>query len=147
MGRLAAMTDQSFAPPTAGAPPTATDARAGFWIRFGASLIDGILISIITVPLQLGLKGAGYALALLVGIAYYTYCEGGERGQTIGKSACGIRVRSLDGGPIGYTRGFLRYIGRILSTIPLLLGYFWMLWDPQKQTWHDKIANSVVVPQ
>ena len=57
-------------------------------------------------------------------------------------------MRSLDGGgPIGYTRGFLRYIGRILSTIPFLLGYFWMLWDPQKQTWHDKIANSVVVPQ
>jgi len=144
------MTDQSFAPPSAGVSPTSTstDARAGFWIRFAASLIDTILLSIVTVPLQLGLKGAGYGLALLVGIAYYTYCEGGERGQTIGKSACGIRVRSLDGGgPIGYTRGFLRYIGRILSTIPLLLGYFWMLWDPQKQTWHDKIANSVVVPQ
>ena len=32
------MTDQSFAPPTTGAPPTgaqsATSARAGFWIRF-----------------------------------------------------------------------------------------------------------------
>ena len=151
MGRLAAMTDQSFAPPSAGAPPTTaatTTARAGFWIRFGAALIDGILISIVTVPLQLGLNGTGYALSLLVGIAYYTYCEGGERGQTIGKAACGIRVRSIDdGGPIGYTRGFLRYIGRILSTIPFLLGYFWMIWDPQKQTWHDKIANSVVVPE
>jgi uncharacterized RDD family membrane protein YckC len=144
------MTDQSFAPPSAGAPPTSTtttSTRAGFWIRFGALLIDGILISIITVPLQVGLHGAGYGLALLVGIAYYTYCEGSDRGQTIGKSACGIRVRSIDGGPIGYTRGFLRYIGRILSTIPIFLGYFWMIWDPQKQTWHDKIANSVVVPQ
>lgn len=138
------MTEQSFAPPTAGASPTTTDARAGFWIRLGAALIDIALISIVSVPLQLGLGGAGYGLSLLVGIAYYTYFEGGESGQTIGKSACGIRVRSLDGGPIGYTRGFLRYIGRILSSIPLLLGYFWMLWDPQKQTWHDKIANSVV---
>ena len=36
--------------------------------------------------------------------------------------------------------------GRILSTIPLLLGYFWMLWDSEKQTWHDKLAGSVVVP-
>ena len=55
------MTDQSFAPPTAGVPPaaTATDARAGFWIRFAASLIDTILISIVTVPLQLGLGAAG----------------------------------------------------------------------------------------
>jgi uncharacterized RDD family membrane protein YckC len=147
------MTDQSFAPPSPGGAPTtnatsSTSARAGFWIRFGASLIDGILISIITVPLQVGLHGAGYGLALLVGIAYYTYCEGGERGQTIGKAACGIRVRSIDGGgPIGYTRGFLRYIGRILSTIPIFLGYFWMIWDSEKQTWHDKIANSIVVPQ
>jgi uncharacterized RDD family membrane protein YckC len=49
--------------------------------------------------------------------------------------------------PIGYTRGFLRYIGRIISSLPIGLGYFWMLWDPQKQTWHDKIANSVVVRQ
>jgi uncharacterized RDD family membrane protein YckC len=143
MGTERAMTDQTFAPPTAGAT---TDARAGFWIRFGAALIDGILLGIVSVPLQLGLHGAGYALSLILGIAYYTYFEGGEKGQTIGKSACSIRVRSVDGGSIGYTRAFLRYIGRIISSIPLFLGYFWMLWDDNKQTWHDKIANSVVVP-
>ena len=34
---------------------------------------------------------------------------------------------------------------RILSGSICYLGYFWMLWDPQKQTWHDKIVNSVVV--
>jgi uncharacterized RDD family membrane protein YckC len=147
MGTQRAMTDQSFAPPTAGAASTTTAARAGFWIRFGASLIDGIILGIVSVPLQLGLKGPGYALALLIGIIYYTYCEGSERGQTIGKSACGISVRSIDGGSIGHTRAFLRYIGRYISAIPILLGYFWMLWDPNKQTWHDKIANSVVVPQ
>jgi uncharacterized RDD family membrane protein YckC len=46
----------------------------------------------------------------------------------------------------GYGRALLRYIGRIVSTIPCLLGYFWMLWDGEKQTWHDKFAGSVVVP-
>ncbi len=50
------------------------------------------------------------------------------------------------GGSIGYGRGLLRYIARILSAIPLFLGYFWMLWDKEKQCWHDKIAGSVVVP-
>src|SRR4051794_11648695 len=104
------MTDQTFAAPEAAA--TITDARAGFWIRFAASFIDGFLLGIVSVPLELGLKGAGYVLALIIGIAYYTYCEGGERGQTIGKAACGIQVRATTGGPIGYTRGFLRYIGR-----------------------------------
>ncbi|MCW2993216.1 MAG: hypothetical protein JWQ18_711 [Conexibacter sp.] len=137
------MSEQTYAPP-AGAPYT--DARAGFWIRFGASFIDGLLLGVISIVLDLALKGPGTALSLIVGIAYYTYFEGGEDGQTLGKRACGISVRSVDGGSIGHTRAFLRYIGRIVSTIPIFLGYFWMLWDPNKQTWHDKIANSIVVP-
>ena len=33
-----------------------------------------------------------------------------------------------------------------IGSIPLYLGWFWMLWDPQKQTWHDKVANTFVVP-
>jgi uncharacterized RDD family membrane protein YckC len=139
------MTDQTFSAPEAAATST-TSERAGFWVRFGAALVDSILLGILSTILQLAFDGAGYALSFLVGVAYYVYCEGGERGQTIGKAALNIQVRSTDGGPIGYGRGFLRYVGRILSTIPLLLGYFWMLWDPNKQTWHDKIANSVVVP-
>jgi uncharacterized RDD family membrane protein YckC len=32
-----------------------------------------------------------------------------------------------------------------VSQLALLLGYLWMLWDPNKQTWHDKVAQSVVV--
>jgi len=139
------MTDQTFAAPEAASQTSS--ARAGFWTRFGASFVDGILLGIVSIPLQLGLHGAGYAISLIIGIAYYVYCEGGERGQTIGKSALNISVRdSATGGSIGYTRAFLRYVGRIISTIPIFLGYFWMLWDPNKQTWHDKIANSVVVP-
>jgi uncharacterized RDD family membrane protein YckC len=49
------------------------------------------------------------------------------------------------GRPIGYGRAFIRWLGSILSVIPLFLGYFWMLWDREKQTWHDKMAGSVVV--
>ncbi|HEY6759401.1 MAG TPA: RDD family protein [Baekduia sp.] len=146
------MTDQSFAPPVSPTPastptPTVTDARAGFWIRFGASFVDGIIVGIPALVLEAALKGVGSGLALLLGIVYYSAFEGGETGQTFGKRACGIRVVDAStGGPIGYARGFLRYIGRIVSSIPIFLGYFWMLWDPNKQTWHDKIANSVVVP-
>jgi uncharacterized RDD family membrane protein YckC len=50
------------------------------------------------------------------------------------------------GGPIGYGRAFIRYIGRLVSAIVIYLGYFWMLWDSEKQTWHDKFASDVVVP-
>ena len=91
-------------------------------------------------------ENAAVFLNLLAGIAYYTYLEG-TSGQTLGKKALGIRVVDLGGGgSIGFGRAFLRYIGRIVSAIPLFLGYFWMLWDKEKQTWHDKFANSVVVP-
>ena len=135
-----------------GAPPATTKGpsgpRAGFWARFGASILDGILISIPYFIVALAVHPAlGYAVYLLLGIAYFTYFEGNGAGQTIGKKALGIRVIDLaGGGPIGNTRAFIRYIGRIVSSIPLLLGYFWMLWDGEKQTWHDKMAGAVVVP-
>ncbi len=86
-------------------------------------------------------------VSLLAGIAYFTILEGGAKGQTLGKMALGIRVIDLArGGSIGQGRAFIRYIGRFVSAIVLLLGYFWMLWDKEKQTWHDKLAGSVVVP-
>ncbi|HWB21531.1 MAG TPA: RDD family protein [Gaiellaceae bacterium] len=120
--------------------------RATFWQRVGAILIDGVMLAVIDFVLKAISPSLGY-LGILVGLAYFTYFEGGPTGQTIGKRIVGIRVYDFaQGGPIGYGRGVLRYLGRIVSTIPCLLGYFWMLWDKEKQTWHDKIATTVVVP-
>ena len=39
----------------------------------------------------------------------------------------------------------IRYIGYYISLIPLGLGYFWVIWDDKKQAWHDKLAHTVVV--
>jgi uncharacterized RDD family membrane protein YckC len=88
-----------------------------------------------------------YLLSTILYLGYFTYFEGGATGQTIGKKALGIRVYDFrQGGPIGYGRGFLRQIMKYVSGIPLFLGYLWMLWDGEKQTWHDKVAGTVVVP-
>ena len=124
-----------------------TSARSGFWRRFVASFLDGIILGVVYYIFGAFVsENAAVFLNLLAGIAYYTYLEG-TSGQTLGKKALGIRVVDLGGGgSIGFGRAFLRYIGRIVSAIPLFLGYFWMLWDKEKQTWHDKFANSVVVP-
>ncbi len=71
---------------------------------------------------------------------------GGGRGQTLGQQALGIRmVDAATAQPIGAGRAIGRYFATFLSAILCYLGYFWMLWDPQKQTWHDKIVSSVVV--
>ncbi len=126
----------------------ASGPRAGFWRRFGALILDGIILGVIGLILDLILKGgAGSALSLLVSLAYFTYFVGRERGQTPGMSALGIRVISFDGsGSIGYGRAFIRWIGGYISAVVILLGYFWMLWDKEKQCWHDKLASDVVVP-
>jgi uncharacterized RDD family membrane protein YckC len=126
----------------------ASGPRAGFWRRFGAVFLDGIVVGIPFVILLLVLRGVGYALGVILGVVYFVYFEGGPTGQTLGKKAMGIRVIDFDtGGPIGYGRAFIRYVGRIVSGIPIYLGYFWMLWDKEKQCWHDKFASDVVVPE
>jgi uncharacterized RDD family membrane protein YckC len=88
-----------------------------------------------------------FLLQTIMSLGYYTYFEGGPTGQKIGKRALGIRVYDFrEGGAIGYGRGFVRQIGKYLSAIVFFLGYFWMLWDKEKQCWQDKLAGSVVVP-
>ena len=121
--------------------------RAGFWRRFGAAVIDGIIVGIPGGILEVALHGIGYVLAVAIGVVYYGYLEGSASGQTVGKRGMGIRVCDLRaGGSIGHGRAVGRYFARILSAIPIFLGYFWMLWDGERQTWHDKIVGSVVVP-
>jgi uncharacterized RDD family membrane protein YckC len=121
--------------------------RAGFWKRAGAILLD-VLIVMIAVQL---LRGFDRDMADFLGapavLAYYALLEGGVRGQTIGKRVFGLRVIDLaHGGSIGNVRGVIRNLVRVLSWLAFGLGYLWMLWDREKQTWHDKAAGSVVVP-
>jgi uncharacterized RDD family membrane protein YckC len=89
-----------------------------------------------------------YVLGFIALWAYYVLLEGGPTGQTIGKKAVGIRVVSMQtGGPIGYGKSFIRTLIRtFISGNICLLGFLWMLWDKEKQTWHDKLSDSVVVP-
>ena len=135
--------DSSYA--TAGTVAV-TSARAGFWRRFAAAFIDGVLIGIVSYILQLALGSTGSALTFLLGIGYYTYFHG-STGQTPGDAALSIRIVDKDtGSPIGYGRAFVRWLVSLISGVVLLLGYLWMLWDSEKQTWHDKAANAVVVP-
>ena len=66
-------------------------------------------------------------------------------GQTVGMMAMRIRIVRIDGQPLSWVTGLVRYDGYILSIIPLGLGLLWILWDRNKQGWHDKIAYTLVV--
>ena len=128
----------------------ASGPRAGFWRRFWALIIDGIILGIINTILAAILRhspGAYYAFGTIVAWGYGTLLEGGPRGQTLGKMALGVRVIDFNtGGSIGYARGLIRQVVKAISGIVILIGYLWMLWDREKQCWHDKAANDVVVP-
>jgi uncharacterized RDD family membrane protein YckC len=134
--------DSTFDTPHVGAVPSA---RAGFWRRFAAAFIDALVIGIVSEILKLALGSFGAALGVLIGLAYFTYFHG-STGQTPGDAALAIRVIDLQGGgSIGFMRAFIRWIVSLISGVVLLLGYLWMLWDGEKQTWHDKAAGSVVI--
>ncbi len=127
------------------APPSRL-ARAGWWRRLGAWMLDGIVVGLITGILSAVLHGVGGSLGVLASIAYFVFFEGGPHGAGPGKQAMRIRVVDAQtNAPIGYRRAFVRWLARILSALVFLLGYFWMLWDADNQCWHDKLAGDAVV--
>jgi uncharacterized RDD family membrane protein YckC len=132
----------------AGRPSGPSGPRASFGYRLGAWLIDVILLGVVNTVLSAIIgRYTGYLLGTVVNFAYYGYFEGGPAGQTVGKLALGIRVvRFDDGGPLGWGTALLRNLYRIVSGLACFIGYLWMLWDPEKMTWHDKWSHTVVVP-
>jgi uncharacterized RDD family membrane protein YckC len=128
--------------------------RAGFWIRFGAYLLDvliygipAVIVVVVAALISDALGVLAYFLVIVGSVAYFIYYEGGPKGATPGKQVCGIRIIDMQGGgSIGYGRAFIRWIMKIVSGAVFYLGYLWMLWDKEKQCWHDKVANDVVVP-
>lgn len=65
---------------------------------------------------------------------------------TPGKIIMGMKIIDAQTGePPSMGQNILRYIGYFVSSLPLGLGFFWVLWDKHSQGWHDKMANTVVV--
>ncbi|WUH99217.1 RDD family protein [Spirillospora sp. NBC_00431] len=91
-------------------------------------------------------------LLLLVGIAisfagglWICYQEG-TTGQSIGKRQMGIRLVSAQTGqPIGFGMAFVRKIAHVLDSALCYIGFLWPLWDDRKQTFADKVCNTLVV--
>ncbi len=96
--------------------------------------LDGLFIILVQVYLVLLFFASTYFLFLL-----------GYSGKTIGKMLLKIKVVKEDGSDIGFYESAKRWFGYIVSMIPLFLGFLWALFDDKKQSFHDKIANTIVI--
>lgn len=137
-----------------------TNERAGFGIRFGAYIIDYLLIiGIGFLLLVISYYGGGYywsdsdfgaALYLIyisTFIMYFTYCEG-VKGQTLGKKLLHLKVVSEEGvSPIGIKKALLRTtLGRFLAGIFFGIGYITIaINQDDRQGLHDQIAKTYVI--
>jgi uncharacterized RDD family membrane protein YckC len=132
----------------AGIGPAAGMAYAGFGRRLLAVILDGIILSIPAAGLAfafgIGSMGGSVARIALV-ILYDALLLALWNGQTIGKMAMGIRVITAGGAPIPVGMAFARAAMKVVAIVPLGLGFLWMFWDADRQTWYDKVAKTYVV--
>jgi uncharacterized RDD family membrane protein YckC len=129
------------APAPAALPPVSLDHanRAGFWIRMAALLLDLILVGVVLATVHLAHH------ALLLFLAAYGAVMWKLRGTTIGGSICGLRIVRLDGRAVDWSTAIARALGAFLSMFVVGLGFIWVVFDSERQSWHDKIAGTVVV--
>ena len=161
-----------IAPQASGWTPGLT--YGGFWIRLVARVVDtlilGIPLSIVLVVFAVlaGVIGSAsnssnqntqsavaigfggifllfYLLVLAAVIGYQIYFWGSS-GATPGMRLFKLRVvDAVTGTPIGYSRATIRWLMTIVNSWACYIGWIWVAFDPRKQGWHDKVANSVVV--
>ncbi|WP_018691772.1 RDD family protein [Algicola sagamiensis] len=137
----------------------------GFWLRLVSYIIDSIIIYfIITLPLSfiLGQPNMNmqteadfqafysyygqfsFVSFFLTGVYYVVFWH--MKGATPGKMALGMKVINAKTGEKPSVMSLcLRYVGYIVSAIPIFLGYMWIGWDKRKQGFHDKIGSTIVV--
>ena len=148
--------------------PVATE-HAGFWRRFAASIIDGLIMAPINFLIQLPLGISPFSAGLepdattddfiryltRVGIAgavtavlawlYYAFMESSKYQATLGKIVLGIVVTDMNGQRISFGRANGRYFAKIISQIILYIGYLMIAFTEKKQGLHDMIVGTLVV--
>ncbi len=123
---------------TARVPEAYTLPRAGFWERMGAAFLDIIIVAIAS-----SLVG-GMPLGLLVALAYFAGMWA-WKGTTIGGIVLNLKVVRCDDQPVTFAVALVRSLASAFSVVVFFLGFLWLIFDRDKQTWHDKIAGTVVV--
>ena len=126
--------------------------HAGFWLRTAAYLIDTAILVILGIAIGIGSSFAGEMgmligniAYLLISLLYWPVMESSARRATFGKSVVGIEVTDLNGKRLTFLRALLRNLAKIISAIPLFIGYLLAAFTGRKQALHDMITKCLVV--
>ena len=146
--------------------------KIGFWKRAVAITIDLVFLDVSTkisllplkrsidlgdtIPADLFLMDTFQAkvfllyvilylfVGLILSVVYFTYFHSAT-GQSIGKGLLKIKAIQTSGEPLNFKIAFIRWGGYFISGLAMYLGFLWVLFDKNKQGWHDKIAGTYVV--
>ena len=153
-------------PPPSHAPPATAQAvptrrYAGFWMRFFAAFIDGVLIfiaqMIVLIPLLIVVRAASSSVELESAFSLLSWAAGvpinwlyealmtsSAKQATVGKLALGLRVTDLNGQRLtfGYATG--RHFAKYLSSLTLFVGYLIQPFTQRRQALHDIVAGTLV---
>jgi uncharacterized RDD family membrane protein YckC len=137
-------------PPPAGpsgfATVTTTDMlslpKATFLDRIAALVLDAILVGFVLGIIDVLDNGPGAFFFFLV--VYHIGCWT-WKAATLGGVIMNLRVIRMDGYRLRFVDALVRGLSAIFSAIVVGLGFFWILRDPERQAWHDRIAGTYVL--
>ena len=148
--------EDAEAPAAAPAAPSESEVAlqpAGFWLRVVAFIVDYALLLIVGGAMMMGAAGVGgtelvepvYWLWVLITFLYWPVLESTSLRATIGKAMVGLVVADVDGGGLSFVRSLLRNLAKIISAIPLFIGFLLAAFTTRKQALHDLITKAVVL--
>lgn len=137
----------------------------GFWIRFAAKCIDGIIIGVFNWVMNLAFAAVfmpktavapdnfkAFIIPVVIvsllqfaaNTLYYVWFVG-KYAATPGKMACGLRIITAENGRVSYLRAFGRMLAEFVSSLIFFIGYIMAAFDPEKRTLHDRMCSTRVV--
>jgi uncharacterized RDD family membrane protein YckC len=114
----------------------------GFWRRFLALVIDGLVMIIPSIVFGTVIPYVG---AAIFGLFYRPVFDASSIGASPGRALMGLRLTTEAGGRISLKQAYIRYFMSVLSGLFMGLGFFISLFNSKRQTLHDMIAGTIVI--
>lgn len=141
------------APPKTYAPEIRDFSYAGFWKRFVAWIIDGIILIVINIPITFLLSfmlgpwqgSISWIVSFTISLLYYAFQESSVYQATLGKRALGIVVTDMEGKRISFGRAAARELAKYISALVLGIGFLIIGFTEKKQGLHDIIVGCLVI--